>query len=153
MYIIYLYRWGRTRYWTLRDPRVNLTPLTKRWVYIYLLFSSREAANFKDFISKRYASILAVSSLWSIQSKAFENSVIREPLKSPLFKNLQYFSVNAIKQCWALYPFWKPHWIFDNIVSKYAFIWSYINLLCTLETFGRILTSRYFPIRHFSSFS
>ena len=35
--------------------------------------------------------------------------------------------------------FKKSHWTLHNIVSKYACIWLYINLLYTLETFGRIL--------------
>ena len=28
----------RTQYWSLRNPIVNLTPVTKRWVYFYPLF-------------------------------------------------------------------------------------------------------------------
>ena len=42
------------------------------------------------------------------------------PLKPLLSKN------NNFKQFRTLYPLGKPHWNLDNIVSKYAFIWSYI---------------------------
>ena len=54
-------------------------------------FPARQPSmNFKDFISKPYTCVLAISSSWSIQWKAFERSVIRRHLKPLLSKNLRH---------------------------------------------------------------
>ena len=49
------------------------------------------------------------------------------------------FSNIANRQCWALNPFLKPHWNFDEIGSKYSDIRLNINLSCILEIFDNIL--------------
>ena len=58
---------------------------------------------------------LAISTSWSMQSKAFERSVRTTAVYPPESRDWGHFSITAIKQCCGLNPFPKPHWYFEKI--------------------------------------
>ena len=75
--------------------------------------------NFKDSISKQHVCISIISSFSLVLSKAFEMSVVRIPLKPPLYENRRHFFINNIKECRALCLFRKLHGTLD-IIKNYV---------------------------------
>ena len=79
-------------------------------------------------------------------------SVRRAPAWSHPSTDLRHFSIMVIKQCWTLKPFRKPHWNFENSLSKYGYIWLYIRLSYTWLKVERILIGLYFFLSVLPSF-
>ena len=77
-----------------------------------------------------------------MQSKAFERSVSSKPNDFPLSTHDIHFSNIVSKQFWALNPFRKPHWYFDNKGSIKFVACLLIIFSNYFEIVGRILTGR-----------
>ena len=94
--------------------------------------------NLKDSSSRRYAYILAISSSWSIKSKAFERLAFKILLKFPLSKTygiLLLIISSNVAHCIVLENYIE-YWII-LLQNMHSYGRRFI-----LETFGRTLTGR-----------
>ena len=74
-----------------------------------------------------------------MQSNAYDNSVRRAPNSCSLSMASLNFSIISRRHCWALFPFRKPHWLRERMLSKY-----------TSEMFVNTPTGRSFSLKPLS---
>ena len=92
--------------------------------------------------SRSYCQNHMRSILRSISYMANSRKFSKAPKTCPWSTRFFHFSRGTISECSALWPFLKPHWRLESILSKYWAIWLLIHLSKTFARLGNMLTNR-----------
>ena len=96
---------------------ISLHELYMSFIFtLHFLFERSLCINFKELLSKSYASILAIESSLGTQSKVFDRPISHAPTpKAPALSTLFFhFLIIVIKQFWVLQPIQNPYCFLDN---------------------------------------